>query len=155
MSQEKHSVPCELSAVRKVFTRSERFHCNSTMFHMNLHTVIQQHCGDAVNRIALGLPIMLQCVQLRMLDQRYSTRQKTCPNTTEEVHSKYYIAHTRELLLKIMAVLAKVSMLREQLPSRPMPLLLLYHAPSFGCSVYRGLCKNCSIDVHGHMQCYM
>ena len=39
---------------------------------------------------------------------------------------------------------------------RPMPLLLLYHAPSFGCSsffVYRGLCKNRSIDVRGHMQC--
>ena len=36
--------------------------------------------------------------------------------------------------------------------SRPMPLLLLYCAPSFGCSlffVYRGLCKNCSIDMRG------
>ena len=40
--------------------------------------------------------------------------------------------------------------------SRPMPLLLLYRAPSFGCSsffVHRGLCKNRSIDVHGRMQC--
>ena len=40
--------------------------------------------------------------------------------------------------------------------SRPMPLLLLYRAPSFGCSlffVHRGLCKNRSIDVHGRTQC--
>ena len=40
--------------------------------------------------------------------------------------------------------------------SRPMPLLLLYRAPSFGCSsffVYRGLCKNRSIDVRGRTQC--
>ena len=40
--------------------------------------------------------------------------------------------------------------------SRPIPLLLLYRAPSFGCSsfsVYRGLCKNRSIDVHGRTQC--
>ena len=39
-----------------------------------------------------------------------------------------------------------------------MPLLLLYHAPSFGCSsffVYRGLCKNRSIDVRGRTQCYI
>ena len=36
-----------------------------------------------------------------------------------------------------------------------MPLLLLYRAPSFGCSsffVYRGLCKNRSIDVCGRPQ---
>ena len=42
--------------------------------------------------------------------------------------------------------------------SRPMPLLLLYRAPSFGCSsffVHRGLCKNRSIDVRGRTQCYM
>ena len=41
--------------------------------------------------------------------------------------------------------------------SRPMPLLLLYRAPSFGCSsffVHRGLCKNRSIDVRGRTQCY-
>ena len=41
--------------------------------------------------------------------------------------------------------------------SRPMPLPLLYHAPSFGCSsffVYRGLCKNHLINVRGHTQCY-
>ena len=40
--------------------------------------------------------------------------------------------------------------------SRPMLLLLLYRAPSFGCSsffVHRGLCKNCSIDVRGRTQC--
>ena len=38
-----------------------------------------------------------------------------------------------------------------------MPLLLLYRAPSFGCSsffVHRGLCKNRSIDVRGRTQCY-
>ena len=42
--------------------------------------------------------------------------------------------------------------------SRPMPLLLLYRTPSFGCSlffVYRGLCKNHSINMRGHTQCYM
>ena len=41
--------------------------------------------------------------------------------------------------------------------SRPMPLLLLYRAPSSGCSsffVHRGLCKNRSIDVRGRTQCY-
>ena len=41
--------------------------------------------------------------------------------------------------------------------SRPMPLLLLYRAPSFGCSsffVHRGLCKNRSIDVRGRTQYY-
>ena len=40
--------------------------------------------------------------------------------------------------------------------SRPMPLLLLYRAPSFSCSsffVHRGLCKNRLIDVLGRMQC--
>ena len=42
--------------------------------------------------------------------------------------------------------------------TRPMPLLLLYRAPSFGCSsffVYRGLCKNRLIDVRGRMQLYV
>ena len=41
--------------------------------------------------------------------------------------------------------------------SRPMPLLLLYRTPSFGCSsffVHRGLCKNCFIDMCGRTQCY-
>ena len=41
--------------------------------------------------------------------------------------------------------------------SIPMPLLLLYRTPSFGCSsffVHRGLCKNHSIDVCGRTQCY-
>ena len=41
--------------------------------------------------------------------------------------------------------------------SRPMPLVLLYRAPSFGCSsffVHRRLCKNRSIDVRGRMQCF-
>ena len=40
--------------------------------------------------------------------------------------------------------------------STPMPLLLLYRAPSFGCSsffVHRGLCKNRSIDVCGRTHC--
>ena len=40
--------------------------------------------------------------------------------------------------------------------SRPMPLLLLYRAPSFGCSsffVHRGLCKNRLIDMRGRTQC--
>ena len=40
--------------------------------------------------------------------------------------------------------------------SGPMPLLLLYRAPSFGCSscfVCRGLCKNRLIDVRGCTQC--
>ena len=40
--------------------------------------------------------------------------------------------------------------------SIPIALLLLYRAPSFGCSsffVHRGLCKNRSIDVRGRTQC--
>ena len=76
----------------------------------------------------------------------------------------YYALRERvhELLILIMAVLAKVGWLHicERLPSvlvrRPMPLLLLYRAPSFGCSllfVHRELCKNCSIDVCGRTQC--
>ena len=61
-----------------------------------------------------------------------------------------------KLLLKIMAVLAKVSTLRERLPSVIVEYSMVYRAPSFGCSsffVYRGLCKNRSIDVRGRMQC--
>ena len=71
----------------------------------------------------------------------YSMRQRTCRS---KYHAYKLRARACELLLKIMAVLAKVGMLCKQLP-RPMPLLLLYRAPSFGCSsffVYSGLCKN-------------
>ena len=55
-----------------------------------------------------------------------------------------------------MAVLAKVSTLRKQLPSILVDLSLCYCCTAHGCSsffVYRGLCKNRSIDVRGRMQC--
>ena len=61
---------------------------------------------------------------------------------------RVYNACVRKLLLKIMAVLAKVGTLHKRL-GRPMPLLLLYCTPSFGCSsffAYRGQCKNCLFD---------
>ena len=76
--------------------------------------------------------------------------KKTCPKsrvlTTEEVHSKCcaYTSRACELLLKIMAVLAKVSTLRKHLPS-----ILVDPCLYYCCTVHQALAALRSLCTEG------
>ena len=104
------------------------------------------------------------CMHLMMCNVQYAPKI-ACPKSRVLLRRfaasvvRIHCAHvqTTHVLLKIMAKGRNATQTTTQRFSRPVPLLLLYHAPSFGCSsffVHRGLCKNRSIDMRGRTQCY-
>ena len=115
---------------------------NYTQVHMYIHTYIH------VSIVCVTLRVKITCPKSRVLLSRFAA----------SITPIYYARVRTNVEDHGCTGQGKhATRTTTQRFSRHMPLLFLYHAPSFGCSsffVHRGLCKNHSINVHGHTQCY-